>query len=83
MVKTSLYKLPSSPSPIECQTSQQWVTGSHYKSPNGNALALLGILPLEAVINQIALNLFISIAWNCDTIEYINYHDTACNEKRM
>ena len=50
--------------------SLRQIQGLPDKTPNGITLALLGILLLETVIHKNALNLFMSIARNCDTIEY-------------
>ena len=50
--------------------SLRQIQGLPDKTPNGITLAVLGILPLETVIHKNALNLFMSIARNCDTIEY-------------
>ena len=50
--------------------SLRQIQGLPDKTPNGITLALLGILLLETVIHKNALNLFMSIARNCDTMEY-------------
>ena len=48
--------------------SLRQIQGLPDKTPNGITLALLGILTLETVIHKNALNLFMSIVRNCDTI---------------